>query len=174
MHGLHPHPRTILRDAEVPQASYGGLPVRGDPGFAMQNEREHGAPVLDDALDSHVGPRRDHLMALFGITTLPALVLLDGMGVVVCHDGCRMVLDKQASRGVTPPRPRQPVLDCDLPPELRRLPTSAQLPPHLRLDLRHASRPPGVPPSFNEEAKESQAAAPTHSRAPTGSSATTE
>jgi hypothetical protein len=72
-----------------------------------------------------VGPRGDSLMSLYGITTLPALVLLDGTGTVVCQDGRAKVVNRQAGRGSTPTNPRQPVPDCDLPAAARQRPTGS-------------------------------------------------
>ncbi len=114
-----------------------------------------------------VGPRGDSLMSLYGITTLPALVLLDGTGMVVCQDGRAKVVNGQAGQGSTPTDPRQPVPDCDLPAAARQRPTGVHLPPDPQLDLRRAARPPGVPPAFNKTARESQAMASRVGRQPT-------
>jgi len=76
-----------------------------------------------------VGPRGDSLMSLYGITTLPASVLLDGTGMVVCQDGRAKVVNRQAGRGSTPTNPWQPVPDCDLPAAARQRPTGVHLPP---------------------------------------------
>jgi hypothetical protein len=114
-----------------------------------------------------VGPHGDSLMSLYGITTLPALVLLDGTGAVVCQDGRAKVVNRQAGRGSTPTNPWQPFPDCDLPAAARQRPTGVHLPPDPRFDLRRAARPPGVPPAFNETARDSQAMASRVGRQPT-------
>jgi hypothetical protein len=114
-----------------------------------------------------VGPRGDSLMSLYGITTLPALVLLDGTGAVVCQDGHAKVVNRQAGWGSTPTNPWQPIPDCDLPAVARQRPTRVHLPLDPRLDLRRAARPPGVPPAFNETGRDSQAMASRVGRQPT-------
>jgi hypothetical protein len=114
-----------------------------------------------------VGPHGDSLMSLYGITTLPALVLLDGTGTVVCQDGRTKVVNRQARRGSTPTNPCQPVPNCDLPAAARQHPTGVHLLPDPRLDLRRAARPPRVPPAFNETARESQVMASRVGRQPT-------
>jgi nucleoredoxin len=114
-----------------------------------------------------VGPRGDSLMSLYGITTLPALVLLDGTGAVVCQDGRVKVVNQQAGWGSTPTNPWQPVPDCDLPAVARQRPTGVHLLPDSRFDLRCAARPPGVPPAFNTTARDSQAMASRVGRQPT-------
>ena len=38
--------------------------------------------------DTSVGPRGKALLARFSVTTIPALVLLDGNGRVICTDAC--------------------------------------------------------------------------------------
>jgi hypothetical protein len=114
-----------------------------------------------------VGPRGDCLMLLYGITTLQALVLLDGTGAVVCQDGRAKVVNQQVGRGSTLTNPRQPVPDYDLPAAARQRPTGVHLPPDLQLDLRRAARPAGVPPAFNKTARDSQAMVSRVGRQPT-------
>jgi hypothetical protein len=82
-----------------------------------------------------LGPHGDSLMSLYGITTLPVLVLLDGTGVVVCQDGRAKVVNRQAGQGSTPTNPWQPVPDCDLLAAARQSPTGVHLPPDPRFDL---------------------------------------
>ena len=48
-------------------------------------------PHLDSA-----GTRGDDLMAKFGVSTIPALVVLDGTGAIMCKDGCSEVVRQQA------------------------------------------------------------------------------
>ena len=128
------------------------------------------------------GPVGDALMALYGITTIPALVLLDGTGTVVCKDGRGQLVDEHTRRPVPdcdlpkaaragapnlPPDPRldlrrvarplgspRPVPDCDLPKAARAAPPN--LPPDPRLDLRRVARPLGSPPLFPETARMSR------------------
>jgi hypothetical protein len=138
----------------------------------MPNSGNNRAPLLDDAVAGRttyhsVGPRGDSLMSLYGITTLPALVLLDGTGAVVCQDGRAKVVNRQAGRGSTPINPRQPIPDCDLPAAARQHPTGVHLPPDLLLNLQRAARPPGGPPAFNETGRDSQAMASRVGRQPT-------
>jgi thiol-disulfide isomerase/thioredoxin len=45
-----------------------------------------------------MGERGQSLMTQFGITTIPALVLLDGNGTVVCLDGCQRVTSAPLGR----------------------------------------------------------------------------
>jgi thiol-disulfide isomerase/thioredoxin len=40
-----------------------------------------------------MGSRGQELMAKFGVVTIPALVLLDGMGAVTCRDGQQWVIE---------------------------------------------------------------------------------
>jgi hypothetical protein len=58
-----------------------------------------------------MGEQGQSLMTRFGITTIPALVLLDGNGTVVCLDGCQRVTSAQLGRSLAisegfPPDPR--------------------------------------------------------------------
>ena len=54
-----------------------------------------------------VGKRGNDLMAAFGVTTIPALVFLDGTGAITCQDGRDEVAQQQAAthRSATPSRP---------------------------------------------------------------------
>ena len=51
-------------------------------------------------LDS-TGARGNDLMTKFGVTTIPALVLLDGTGAITCQDGRTEVVQQQAAVGRT-------------------------------------------------------------------------
>ena len=44
-----------------------------------------------------VGTRGDDLMTRFKVSTIPALVLLDGTGAIVCHDGRSAVMHQQVA-----------------------------------------------------------------------------
>ena len=68
-------------------------------------------------------------MAKFGVVTIPALVLLDGMGAVTCHDGQQWVIENPT--GVQFPWKGD-----------------TSLPPNPRLEPRR-TKPHGVPPSFS-------------------------
>ncbi len=141
-----------------------GRLVRGNPGVAMPNGGNNRAPHLDDAMAGHTTyrfgrPARGfpHVVVWYHNTPSvgsPGWHWNGGLSRRAREGG-----QPPAGWGSTPTNPRQPVPDCDLPAAARQRPTGVHLPPDPRLDLRRAARPPGVPPAFNETARESQAMA---------------
>jgi hypothetical protein len=89
-----------------------------------------------------MGERGQVLMRRFGITTIPALVLLDGNGTVVCLDGRRRVTS--AFQGWSPAIP------VDVPPEPRRGPLMVEqphgAPPTCWCDPEHTADPGSLAP----------------------------
>ncbi len=77
-----------------------------------------------------MGMQGQSLMTQFGITTIPALVLLDGNGTVVCLDGHTMITEDTVKETVDTIGPVP-----DLPPDPRH-------------GSRGATRPVGTPPTF--------------------------
>jgi thiol-disulfide isomerase/thioredoxin len=78
-----------------------------------------------------MGARGKDLMATFGVLTIPALVLLDGNGAVMCLDGRSKITEDPAGLGF----PSSPVKTPRLLPDPWRQP-------------RRASKPSGMPPTF--------------------------
>jgi hypothetical protein len=68
-----------------------------------------------------MGARGQELMTTFSVTTIPALVLLDGNGAVVCLDGKCKITEDPAGLGFL----SGPVDASRLPTDLRRQPWRA-------------------------------------------------
>ena len=87
-----------------------------------------------------VGTRGQSLMTRFRITTIPALVFLDGKGTVTCLEGCRMVAavsnaTASAPVGILPPQPHPGFRRVgrptgDPPSRWSTRPRSPTIPPH--------------------------------------------
>jgi hypothetical protein len=78
-----------------------------------------------------MGARGQELMATFGVLTIPALVLIDGNGAVVCFDGQHKITEDPAGLGI----PTGPIDTSCLPQDPWHQPG-------------RASKPSGTPPTF--------------------------
>jgi hypothetical protein len=95
------------------------VPVR----MARDESKRYFGMLYDWLLVPYNGVSAATLVYRFHITTVPAIILLDASGQVVCRDGRDRIRTDRLGQNFpwrSPPPPRHPAVNFDLPPAARR------------------------------------------------------
>jgi hypothetical protein len=133
MHSLYTSLCPMLQQPETGQRC---CPLQSGTRLVMQIQgaTEHFFSPMPWTAMPHLasmGARGQELMTTFSVTTIPALVLIDGKGAIVCLDGQRKITEDPAGLGF----PSGTVVASRLPPYPQRQP-------------RQERKPSGTPPTF--------------------------